>query len=205
MTTRRRAREIVLQLLYEDDINPERDTELSRQFLYKRLHGNRPLVRFAQELFEGVLKNRWDLDKSLSSKAANWSLRRMAAIDRNILRMAAYEILHGATPGRVAINEAIEIAKRYGAKQSGQFVNGILDRVLAEVEKEQEDNALLREEARAASQTAEAALGDTSGTENEVVDLGSDQASDSTSADNESAETEAVSSSVGDGPDRLEQ
>lgn len=148
MTTRRRAREIVLQLLYEDDINPERDTELSRQFLYKRMHGNRPLVRFAQELFDGVLKNRWELDKSVSAKAANWSLRRMAAIDRNILRMAAYEILLGPTPGRVAINEAIELAKRYGAKQSGQFVNGILDRVLAEAEKEQEEKARMREESR---------------------------------------------------------
>lgn len=138
MSTRRRAREIVLQVLYEDDIHPERDTTTSDQFMFRRLHGNRALVRFSRDLLEGVLKNRWELDKELSSKAANWSLRRMAAIDRNILRMAAYEITIGATPGRVAINEAIELAKRYGSKQSFQFVNGILDRVLAKAENRDE-------------------------------------------------------------------
>ncbi len=134
MTTRRRAREVVLQVLYEDDIHPERDPKKSDEFLVRRMRGNKPLVRFGRDLLEGVLKNRWSLDKSLSAKAANWSLRRMASIDRNILRMAAYEILLGPTPGPVAINEAIELAKRYGSKQSGQFVNGILDRVLAEHE-----------------------------------------------------------------------
>lgn len=132
MSTRRRAREIALQLLYEDDLNPDQDVALAEQFLKTRLHSNRPLVAFAKALWESVLKNRWEIDKALSSKATNWSLRRMAAIDRNILRMATYEILMSDTPGRVAINEAVDLAKRYGNHQSGQFVNGILDRILNE-------------------------------------------------------------------------
>jgi transcription antitermination protein NusB len=133
MTTRRRAREIVLQLLYEEDLHPEQNAAVADQFLFKRLHGNRPLVEFARKLFRNVVANRKELDKALSSKAANWSLRRMAAIDRNVLRLGAYELLMTDTPGRVVINEAVELAKRYGDRQSGQFVNGILDRVLHHV------------------------------------------------------------------------
>lgn len=130
MTTRRRAREIVLQLLYEEDLHPEQDTQVADHFLTSRLHGNRPLVDFARGVFRNVLANRKRIDKALSEKASNWSLRRMAAIDRNILRIGAYEILMTDTPGRVVINEAVELAKRYGDRQSGQFVNGILDRLL---------------------------------------------------------------------------
>lgn len=141
MTTRRRAREIVLQLLYEDDLNPEQDRAVASEFLVKRLHSNRPLVTFARGLLENVLKHRWELDKSLSGLANNWSLRRMAAIDRNILRLAAYEILMTETPGRVVINEAVELAKRYGASQSGPFVNGILDRLLRESQSGNTENA----------------------------------------------------------------
>lgn len=138
MSTRRRAREIVLQLLYEDDLNPEQDAKVADLFLVKRLAGNRPLVQFARKLLSEILANRRDIDKAISAKAINWSLRRMAAIDRNILRLGAYEILFTETPGRVIINEAIEIAKRYGDRQSGQFVNGILDRLLQEKAAESE-------------------------------------------------------------------
>jgi transcription antitermination protein NusB len=129
MTSRRRAREVVLQLLYEEDQHPEQDTKMADVFLVKRLHGNRPLVEFARALFKNVLANRKEIDKTLGELATNWSLRRMAAIDRNILRLGAYEITMSDTPGRVAINEAVELAKRYGDRQSSQFVNGILDRV----------------------------------------------------------------------------
>ena len=132
MTTRRRAREIVVQLLYEDDLNPEQSKSVARKFLAARLNNNKRLIEFSEGLWENVLKNRWDLDKAISAKAANWSIRRMAAIDRNILRLGAFELLHTDTPGRVVINEAVELAKRYGDKQSGQFVNGILDRLLHE-------------------------------------------------------------------------
>lgn len=138
MPTRRRAREVVLQLLYEDDLNPEQNVEVAEKFLATRMHNNRPLVQFATDLWMNVRKNRWNIDKALSAKATNWSLRRMAAIDRNILRLGTYEILMTETPGRVVINEAIELAKRYGDKQSGQFVNGILDRILNEPSAESE-------------------------------------------------------------------
>lgn len=143
MPTRRRAREIVLQLLYEDDLNPEQDVSVAERFLAARLLGNRPLIEFAKELWKSVIKNRWEIDKALSAKAKNWSLRRMAAIDRNILRLGAFEILHTDTPGRVVINEAVELAKRYGNQQSGQFVNGILDRILHQ--DEDTDDALVDE------------------------------------------------------------
>ena len=130
MSTRRRCREVVLQVLYEDDLNPERNLKNSEQFLVSRLKGNRPLIEFANSLLRGVRQHRREIDKQLSDKATNWSLRRMAAIDRNVLRLASYEILFGGTPGRVAINEAVDLAKRFGDKQSGQFVNGVLDRLL---------------------------------------------------------------------------
>ncbi len=130
MTTRRRAREIVLQLLYEFDLNPDQDRHSAEVFLNKRLAHSRPVLPFAKSLFAETMQKRRDLDKALGSKATNWSLRRMAAIDRNILRLGAYEILYTDTPGRVVINEAIELAKRYGDRQSSIFVNGVLDRIL---------------------------------------------------------------------------
>ncbi|MEQ1825511.1 MAG: transcription antitermination factor NusB [Pirellula sp.] len=132
MTTRRRAREIALQVLYEEDINPLRDLAVADEFVAKRMLHNKPLVAFAQQLLAGVRTHRDDLDTMLTGHAANWSIKRMTTIDRNILRMASFEMVYGEVPGRVAINEAIELAKRYGSKNSGQFVNGILDRVLRE-------------------------------------------------------------------------
>ena len=134
MPTRRRAREVVLQLLYEDDLNPEQDAQIAEQFLSARLHKNEPLVEFARNPWKSVVRHRREIDKSLSARAANWSLRRMAAIDRNVLRLGAFEILMTDTPGSVVINEAVELAKRFGNKQSGQFVNGILDRLLHDVQ-----------------------------------------------------------------------
>lgn len=157
MTTRRRAREIVLQLLYEDDLNPEQDREVADQFLVRRMHGNRPLVVFARNLLTSILNDREAIDKSISSIANNWSLRRMAAIDRNILRLGAFEILHTDTPGRVVINEAIELAKRYGDRQSSQFVNGILDRILNHTDSHAESSGedASQDEADAVTSSAE--------------------------------------------------
>jgi N utilization substance protein B len=128
MTRRSRAREIVLQVLYQDDLNPEAEPQQSLTFLRRRLGGNAPLIDFAIGLLSGVRRNREELDTLLAEFAENWRLERMAATDRNVLRLGAYEILHTETPDRVAINEAVELAKRFGAKQSAQFVNGILDR-----------------------------------------------------------------------------
>ncbi len=129
MSTRRRAREIVLQLLYEADVNGTRDSESAHRFVRSRLQGRRGLTEFADGLLRGTLAHRDEIDRRLAKAATRWSLPRMPVTDRNILRLAAYEMLHGQTPGRVAVNEAIELAKRYGDKDSPRFVNGVLDRL----------------------------------------------------------------------------
>ena len=130
MSPRSRARQVVLQLLYQDDLNPEIDAAAVTQFLRKELNRNASLMEFALSLLDGVRGHRAELDQVLAGKAQNWSLERMAVVDRNILRLGAYEILYADTPGQVAINEAVELAKRFGAQQSAPFVNGILDRVM---------------------------------------------------------------------------
>lgn len=129
MSTRRRAREIVLQLLYEADINGTRDRDSARRFIRSRLQGRRALTDFAEALLTGTLAHRPEIDQHLAKLATHWTLPRMPTTDRNVLRMGAFEILYGDTPGRVAVNEAIELAKRYGDKNSPRFVNGILDRL----------------------------------------------------------------------------
>jgi N utilization substance protein B len=128
MSRRSRAREVALQVLYEDDLNPSRNPAVAEAFVRRRLNGDAALIDFAKSLIGGVRRNRPELDQMLVEKAANWSLARMAATDRNVLRLGAYEIVYTETPAPVAINEALELAKRFGSKQSAQFVNGILDR-----------------------------------------------------------------------------
>jgi len=129
MSRRSRAREVALQVLFQDDLNPGHSPVQTDEFLEERLAVD--LVEFARGLVSGVRRNRQELDALLGRTAENWSMDRMAATDRNVLRLGAFEILYSDTPGRVAINEAVELAKRYGAAQSAPFVNGILDRLLA--------------------------------------------------------------------------
>ena len=128
---RSRAREVVLQLLYQDDMSPDRSLAPDMAFVAGRLHDNDELVEFANNLLNGVRRNRAELDEVLGKRTDNWSLDRMATLDRNVLRLGAFEILFTETPGPVAINEAVELAKRFGSKQSSQFVNGILDGLLS--------------------------------------------------------------------------
>ena len=129
MARRSRAREVALQVLFQDDLNPGANPGKADEFLRSRLAGDE-LADFARSLVAGVRRNRGELDELLGRTADNWSLERMAATDRNVLRLGAFEILYTATPGRVAINEAVELAKRFGTAHSAQFVNGILDRFL---------------------------------------------------------------------------
>lgn len=129
MARRSRSREVALQVLFQDDLNPRTNPATADKFISGRI-ASEELGDFARSLVAGVRRNRDELDMMLSRVAENWSLERMAATDRNILRLGAYEILYTDTPGRVAINEAVELAKRFGAGQSPQFVNGILDRFL---------------------------------------------------------------------------
>lgn len=134
MSSRRRAREIVLQLLYEADINGPREETATRKFIRSRLQGRKALTSFAEDLLAETLKYQKDVDVHLGRLAKGWALHRMAVTDRNVMRMAGYEILFGETPGRVAVNEAVVLIKRYGDKNSPKFVNGILDRLLKEHE-----------------------------------------------------------------------
>ncbi|HZL91045.1 MAG TPA: transcription antitermination factor NusB [Pirellulaceae bacterium] len=134
MSRRSRAREVVLQVLYEDDLNPDRNLAAAEDFLAARLNREEDLLEFARGLLSGVRRNRGELDQILSQVADNWPLARMAVTDRNVLRLGAYELLYTDAPGPVAIDESVELAKRFGAKQSPQFVNGILDRLLKKKE-----------------------------------------------------------------------
>jgi transcription antitermination factor NusB len=93
------------------------------------------LTEFARSLVAGVRLHRLELDQRFEQLAENWSLHRMAVTDRNVLRLGAFEILHTDTPGPIAINEAVELANRFGTAHSGQFVNSILDKLLHEKDK----------------------------------------------------------------------
>lgn len=137
---RSRAREVVLQLLYQDDLSPDREITPDLTFINGRLHNNAELVTFADQLLSGVRRNRAELDELLDKRTDNWSLKRMAVTDRNVLRLGAFEILYTDTPGAVAINEAVELAKRFGSKHSSQFVNGILDGLLQNAPKAKSDS-----------------------------------------------------------------
>jgi transcription antitermination protein NusB len=129
MTRRSRAREVAFQVLYQDDLNPRHNPADTDQLIERRLRAD-DLVEFARQLVSGVRLKRESIDNLLEQSAANWSLKRMAATDRNVLRLGAYELLYSDTPGRVAIDQAVELAKRFGSAKSAAFVNGILDKVM---------------------------------------------------------------------------
>ena len=116
MSRRSRAREVALQILFEDDVNPRATVADMKSFVQGRLRAPE-LEEFCLSLILGVRRNQGELDAQLSEIADNWTVARMAATDRN-------------TPDRAAINEAVELAKRFGSAQSAQFVNGILDKFL---------------------------------------------------------------------------
>lgn len=126
MAQRSRAREVAFQILYQDDLNPQDNAAEADAMIRRRLDSDE-LVAFARELVAGVRRHRGQMDALIGQAAANWSLGRMASTDRNVIRLGAYEILHADTPDRVAIDEAVELAKRFGSTQSAQFVNGVLD------------------------------------------------------------------------------
>ena len=129
MTRRSRAREVALQLLFRRDLNSQIDRPSVEQFVRDRLR-DATLIPFCLGLYDGVLANQADIDRRLTEAAENWRLVRMAAVDRNVLRLGAYELLHTPdTPPNVTLDEAIELARRYGSADSPAFVNGVLDRL----------------------------------------------------------------------------
>ncbi len=132
MRRRTKARELALQLLYQADLTTTDLSDLVDIFFNMDANANeeRSVRDFASELANNVRNNLSLLDGQITKFATNWQLDRMATIDRNILRMAAYELLfRDDIPPKVAINEAVELAKKYGDLESGKFVNGILDKI----------------------------------------------------------------------------
>lgn len=130
MGTRRRGRELALQMLYQYELagTPPDAVAASWEELEQAPAAAR---EFAMRLVRGVVDNLDKIDGNIAAQADNWRLDRMAAVDRNVLRLALYELLFERdTPAAVVIDEAVEIAKRFGSEKSGQFVNGVLDGAL---------------------------------------------------------------------------
>ena len=130
MTRRSRAREVALQLLFQRDVNATVPRTVIERFARDRL-SNPEGEAFCLSLYDGVTRSLPDIDVRIAAASENWKLHRMAASDRNVLRLGTYEIVFAQppTPGPVALDEAIELARRYGSKDSPAFVNGVLDKV----------------------------------------------------------------------------
>lgn len=129
---RSRAREVVLQLLFQSDQNPKPMTrDAVRAFVDDRIHDDAEAAAFALNLFDGVHQQKDAIDAMLAATATNWKLHRMLPVDRNVLRLATYELRFAPepTPAAAAINEAIELSRRFGSLDSPTFVNGILDTI----------------------------------------------------------------------------
>lgn len=130
MRKRTKARECALKILYAMDITDGSAKDCVDVFWHGEDKIEDEVKDFAEALVVGVEDNLKVINKKISQYAANWELKRMAVIDRNVLRMAVYELLFKADiPPKVAINEAIDLAKKFGDTESGKFVNGILDKI----------------------------------------------------------------------------
>ena len=134
MRKRTRSRELALQILYQVDLRKDEIDEFVADFWENQTASDDTLddsvMEFSTTLVEGTLKNLVQIDEYITSYAENWQLSRMAVIDRNIMRMGVFELLYlEGMPPKVAINEAVELAKKYGDTESGKFVNGILDKI----------------------------------------------------------------------------
>jgi N utilization substance protein B len=127
---RTKAREYALQILYAIDITKEDPVTCIERFWDSTDEPSGDVKEFTEEIVTGVSDKRDDIDKLISKHATNWQLDRMAVIDRNVLRLATYELLFREDiPPKVSINEAIDIAKKFGGNDSGKFVNGVLDKI----------------------------------------------------------------------------
>jgi transcription antitermination protein NusB len=130
MFRRRRAREVALQVLCQRDANRAVNPAFAEQFVRERLR-EEPTRDYANKLIDGVTTRSEEIDKLLTAAAENWRLSRMAMVDRNVLRLGAFELLvnHPDAPPAVVLDEAIELARRFGSAESAAFVNGVLDQI----------------------------------------------------------------------------
>jgi N utilization substance protein B len=134
MGRRRKAREVALQFLYQLDQHGETDPAAHEAEFWARHPVDDETRAFASSLVRGTTRRHAEVDKIIAQYAEHWDLDRMAVVDRNILRLAVYELLEqGSVPPKVAINEAIEISKKFGTRESSRFINGVLDRVHKEL------------------------------------------------------------------------
>jgi N utilization substance protein B len=130
MSSRRKSREYAMQMLYQWELGGNTPEQVGATFFLER-KADSEVEDFARGLFRGAVNDIKRLDELLRAHAQNWRLERMAAVDRSILRMAVYELLHcPETPPHAVINEALEIARRFSGEGSVEFVNGVLDSVL---------------------------------------------------------------------------
>ena len=130
MRKRTQARELALKILYQKEIT-RRDMPTSVKYFWEETEDvHKEIMTFTERLVFGIAKE-WDaIDGKISQYATNWQLKRMAVIDRNVLRLGVFELLYASDiPPKVTINEAVELAKKYGDAESSKFVNGILDKI----------------------------------------------------------------------------
>ncbi len=133
MTTRRFGREWAVQFLFQRDFNAD-DNERSLEDFWKLQNVDPKARPFAVELIRGVLDHLRELDEHIQNYADHWDVKRLNAVDRNVIRLALYEMLFRPDiPPVVSINEAVDIAKRFSSNESGKFVNGILDRACKDI------------------------------------------------------------------------
>lgn len=130
MRKRTLAREYTLKILYQAEMTRRDIPTAAKKFWSEEEPPEKSVAEFTQRLVEGVAAHLSSIDEKISQYAANWQLNRMAVIDRNVLRIGVYELLHTQDiPPKVTINEAVELAKKFGDLESGKFVNGILDKI----------------------------------------------------------------------------
>ena len=138
MSSRHRARERSLQILFEWDARKEPIEDAIASFydtLYDEQSESKPAPdEFVEKLVKGVVENIAEIDRRLSQHAEHWRIERMPAVDRNVLRLAIYEMMALDTPPPVAIDEAIELARRFSGEESVQFINGVLDAAKREID-----------------------------------------------------------------------
>ena len=129
MGTRRQARELAMQALFSMDMNTDYSPGTLDAYC-QCFPPEKRVATFFHQLVNGVLEHKTDIDAVIERYSDNWKIRRMAGVDRNILRLAVYELLYCAdTPAKVIINEAIDIGKKFGTPETGSFVNGIIDSI----------------------------------------------------------------------------
>jgi N utilization substance protein B len=130
---RTRARERALQALYQIDVAAEGIDEALARFWKSFEPVEKDVQVLAETMVRGVAQHRRAIDEEIERVSSNWRLDRMAKVDRNVLRLATYELLRTDVPVKVAINEAIELGKKYGSESTGAFVNGVLDRIASDL------------------------------------------------------------------------